>query len=154
MTRAGLGVLAALLASPVAAAQSASVTRTSWLAGCWERQSGKVVIEEHWLWPRVGTQLGVGRTTRGGTTVQWEFLRIVERESALVYIAAPSGQEQAEFVASETTDSTVVFENPTHDFPQRIAYRRRGDSLFARIDGIRQGAARGRDFPFARVPCP
>ena len=53
------------------------------------------------------------------------------------------------------SDSAVIFENPAHDFPQRIIYRRRGaDSLLARVEGMRGGRLRGLDFPYRRVPCP
>ena len=53
---------------------------------------------------------------------------------------------------SPMTDDEVVFENPTHDFPQRIIYRKGADrSVTARIEGVIDGKARGVDFPFK--PC-
>jgi uncharacterized protein DUF6265 len=52
------------------------------------------------------------------------------------------------------SDSAVTFENPSHDFPQRIIYRRRGaDSLLARVEGMRGGQLRGSDYPYRRVAC-
>ncbi len=61
----------------------------------------------------------------------------------------------AEFTSTAVSDSAVTFENPAHDFPQRIIYRRRGaDSLIARVEGMRGGHLRGRDFAHRRVPCP
>jgi hypothetical protein len=45
----------------------------------------------------------------------------------------------------------VVFENLSHDFPQRVIYRRNADSsITARIEGTVNGEARGRDFPYRR----
>jgi hypothetical protein len=45
----------------------------------------------------------------------------------------------------------VVFENLTHDFPQRVIYRRSADgSVAARIEGTRNGQLRGIDFPYQR----
>lgn len=98
--------------------------------------------------------LGMGRTVRGDSTTDFEMMRIVERESDLVFIAQPSGQVQAEFVASHLTDSAVTFANPAHDFPQRVLYRRgAADSLWTRIDGVRDGTSRGVDFRYRRVAC-
>jgi hypothetical protein len=46
----------------------------------------------------------------------------------------------AGMVAAGPTEA--VFENPGHDFPQRIIYRREGDSLIARIEGEVDGRRR------------
>jgi hypothetical protein len=53
------------------------------------------------------------------------------------------------------TDTTVVFENPQHDFPQRVGYERKGgDALLAWIEGTRNGQTRRVEFPYRRVACP
>ena len=132
----------------------ARIERLHWLAGCWERGSGQHMIEEQWMRPRGGSMLGMGRTVRGDSTIDYEMVRIIERANDLVYIAQPSRQAQAEFVASQLTDSAVTFANPAHDFPQRVLYRRGvADSLWARIEGVRDGTARGVDFRYRRVAC-
>jgi hypothetical protein len=57
-------------------------------------------------------------------------------------------------VSIAVSDSAVTFEHPTHDFPQRVIYRRRGaDSLLARVEGMRGGQLRGSDYPYRRVSC-
>lgn len=49
----------------------------------------------------------------------------------------------------------VVFDNPQHDFLQRVIYQKRGaDSLWARIEATGNGRVRGVDFPYARAKCP
>jgi hypothetical protein len=127
----------------------------AWLAGCWERTTATSVVEEQWMRPRAGVMLGVSRTTRRDTVVAFEQLRIFDRAGRTVYAALPSGQTLTEFETDATSDSAVTFENPTHDFPQRIIYRRRGaDSVIARIEGVRGGQVRGVDFPYRRVGCP
>ena len=45
----------------------------------------------------------------------------------------------AEFETRATSDTLVVFENPTHDFPQRIIYWKDGNDLRARIEGTMNG---------------
>ena len=105
--------------------------------------------------PRGGAMLGMSRTTRRDTVIEFEQLRIFDRAGRTVYAAAPSGQAPAEFETAVTSDSLVTFENPAHDFPQRIIYRRRGaDSLIARIEGVRGGRTAGVDFPYRRASCP
>jgi hypothetical protein len=126
----------------------------SWLAGCWERRTARQLVEEHWMVPRGGTMLGLGRTTRGDSLVEFEHTRIYRRGDRLVYAANPSGQTPAEFESIHTSDSAVIFENKQHDFPQRVIYRRRGaDSLLARVEGTMGGQVRGVDFPYARASC-
>jgi hypothetical protein len=125
------------------------------MAGCWELTSGTRVVEEQWTRPRGGMMLGVGRTVRGDTLIEYEQVRLFERGGHLVYAAAPSGQAPAEFVSTVLSDSAVTFENPDHDFPQRVIYRRgRADSLLARVEGVSHGKLHGVDFPYAHVACP
>ena len=146
-----------LLAAP-AAAQS-PVDRLAWLGGCWQRTAvgDAVTVEEQWMAPRGGAMLGVSRTVRRDSVVEYEFLRIHAAGDTLVYDAMPSGQRRAEFRAAPGTGdgAEVAFANPAHDFPQRIVYRRAGaDSMVARIEGTRGGRLRTVSFPFRRVVCP
>ena len=93
-----LGVCALLVgAGCLSAAAESSQPRTGihrlgWLAGCWERVSGALVMEEQWQRPRGDAMLGVSRTTRRDTVVQYEHLRIFDRGGKTVYAALPSGQ--------------------------------------------------------------
>ena len=147
--------VAALVLGASATGPTARVTQVGWLAGCWEQAVGQRLVEEQWTRPRGGLMLGLGRTVRGDTLVEYEQTRIFERGGRLVFGANPSGQASAEFESIEVSDSSVTFQNPTHDFPQRVMYRRRGaDSLIGRVEGTRNGKLRGVDFPYTRVACP
>ena len=65
------------------------------------------------------------------------------------YLVAP-----AVFLAREITDKSVVFENPEHDFPQRVGYRRAdGGGLAAWIEGTTNGKSRHIDFLYSRAAC-
>jgi hypothetical protein len=72
-----------------------------------------------------------------------------------VYIAQPSAQATTAFTAVSATEREAVFENLTHDFPQRVIYRKgvEGTTLQARIEGMRGGQLRGIDFPYVGVSC-
>ena len=139
-----------LLAAPLAA-QSSAIDRAGWLAGCWELRTPTRLTIEMWMPPAGGMMLGASRTTMGERVREFEQLRLVTHGDTLVYHASPSGQAPTDFrsvlpiVAGE-----LVFENPAHDFPQRIRYRRIStDSLVARVEA----GARGFDIPMRRVSC-
>ncbi len=152
---AAIALLSVALAPAAVRAEDAQLERLSWLAGCWAAEKGEAGSVEHWLPLAGGTMLGIGRTVRNGRTVEHEFMQIrLDAEGRPVFIAQPSRQKEATFVATSIGERAVTFENPAHDFPQRVIYRAVGDSgLAARIEGTRNGASRGIDFPMQRVAC-
>ena len=104
--------------------------------------------------PRAGLMLGVSRTVVGDSLGEYEQVALFERGGRLVYAATPARQAPAEFESIAVSDSAVTFENPAHDFPQRVISRRHGaHSLLARVEGMRRGQLRGSDYPYRRVPC-
>lgn len=133
------------------AAQMATgeIKALAWLAGCWQGDSG----EECWLAPLGGTMLGVNRgPEREGDQPAFEFLRIVERDGGLAYLASPSGRfPPVAFPAIEMGESRIVFANPEHDFPQRITYwLGDGDTLRARVEAQKEGEWQGFDLVWSR----
>ena len=134
--------------------QGTAIEHLAWLQGCWETSSTARTVEEQWTAPRGRSMVGLSRTVRGGELVAYELVVIRERGDRLVYIAHPSGQPSAEFVSTTRSEGSVVFENPGHDFPQRIGYRRQGPSLQAWIEGTKDGQARRVEFPYRRAACP
>jgi hypothetical protein len=135
-------------------AQQVTVDRVAWLQGCWRATRGEATIEEQWMAPRGGTMLGMGRTVRGGKTVEYELVMLKEQEGRLAYEAHPSGQPTATFLAATASDTSVVFENAAHDFPQRVGYKRNGaDALDAWIEGQANGKSRRVDFSYQRARC-
>jgi hypothetical protein len=139
---------------PSRSADHSPIDRVAWLTGCWTRERSGAIIEEHWMPPRAGAMLGLGRTTRNGKLIEYEFILLRERDGQLTYEAHPSGQAATTFRSSAPTDTMVVFSDPTHDFPQHVGYRRAGpDSLLAWIEGTIDGAVRRSDFPYHRTSC-
>ena len=140
----------------VASAQEpASVGDLAWLAGCWASVGAEAGSGEQWTVPAGKTLLGVSRTVRNSKTVAYEFLQIRETEAGKIeFIAKPSGQTGATFLMVQMSKGEVVFENPDHDFPQRIIYRLKADgNLEGRIEGQIKGESRTVDFPMKRVDC-
>jgi hypothetical protein len=103
--------------------------------------------------PEGHTMLGMSRTVVDGKTTEWEFLMIREGAKGLEYVAKPSRQPEAVFTATTASASDVVFENPAHDFPQKIMYTRTGDALVASIEGPMNGKTRRIDFSYKKIAC-
>ena len=141
-------------ATASANAPAATVAQLRWLAGCWELRTPTRLTQESWIAPAGGLMLGVSRTVVRDVAREFEFLRIELRDGVPAYVAQPGGGPATAFRATFVSDTAARFENPQHDFPQGIAYRRVGsDSLIASIDGPEGGAPRTIAFPMRRVSC-
>ena len=156
-----LAISAALVCCLAIATLGQESKRTSladlgWLSGCWEMDAPEknLQITEQWMKPGGGMMIGSGRTVKGGKAVDYEFLRIVEEPDGIFYIAKPTAnQEETKFKLIKSVVGEIAFENPAHDFPQRVMYKLTGDNLNARIEGIMNGKSRGIDFPYTRAKC-
>jgi Domain of unknown function (DUF6265) len=126
----------------------ATIAQVAWLAGVWVGGTSPLSFEERWTTPAGGAMLAVSRTLKGDRMVAFEFLRIVERDGGLVYIAQPNGRPPTEFVLTGLTADSVTFENPAHDFPKMIRYMHRADgTLEARVS---DGGQKAESFIFRR----
>jgi hypothetical protein len=135
-------------------ASAGSVEQLSWLSGCWRSESNDRQMTEQWMKPAGNQMLGVSHTVAGGKTREFEFMRIVQEENGeIFFVAQPSGYKETRFRLTLVNEREARFENPEHDFPQRVIYRRDGDKLVGRIEGISGGKERAIDFPMMRISC-
>ncbi|MFM9995775.1 MAG: DUF6265 family protein [Phycisphaerales bacterium] len=129
----------------------AAVGDLAWLAGAWvgTRSSGSS-NEERWSPPLGGAMLGVSRSVNtSGKMFAFEYLRIVERDGGLVYIAQPGGKTPTEFVLTELGANRAVFDNPRHDYPKRIVYELAAEGGLSATIGFTKGGS-PRRFEFKR----
>lgn len=144
-------LLALLSASSLAASE---IAHARWIAGCWAGSDGARSFEERWMRPRDGAMVGVARSFKDEKMTSVELVVLRVRDGRLSYEAFPVGQGPGVFPATSVTADSLTFEEPKHDFPQRIVYRRVShDAIFARIEGSVQGKAMALDFPMKRVAC-
>ena len=112
-----------------------SLSDFAWLAGS-RSMKGNVLVEERWTEPASNMMLGLSRTVRGDKVVEFEFLRIESRADGLYYVAQPGGRPPTEFKLSRWDGTEAIFENPQHDFPKRVIYRKQPDNVvWAKVDG-------------------
>ncbi len=129
-----MGMLAACAAG-AAGADASAPTGFGWLSGHWCAGSGGELIEEQWLPARGDVMLGLGRTVKASRTVSFEFLRIESAKGTTNYLAQPQGAPPTAFRLTASGPDWARFENPRHDFPKRVEYRRTPDGLHAEIAG-------------------
>ena len=122
-----------------------------WLAGHWCQRKGAELIEEHWLPVRGGLMLSAGRTTVEGQARAFEFLRIELEGTKITFIAQPNGAPPTAYALTGAGRGWARFENPDHDFPKRVEYRRTPQGLHAEIAGPGQGAEKV--IGFDDLPC-
>ena len=146
-------IFAAILtaASTLAAAQSPTAADLAWMNGSWVQEGASEKVSETWLGPGNGVLVGVNLTTWTTGRKSYEFLRIADTPTGPSYFASPGGRAPVEFKLKESAAQRVVFENATHDFPQRILYWRDGDALVARIEGTAKGKERSEEWRFTRA---
>ena len=95
--------------------------------------------EEYWTPPRGHIMIGAGLTGQAKTTRSFEHMRIVADEKGrIAFYGMPGGAPAVAFPLVRQEPRSVVFENPAHDYPQRISYRLNGKQLVAttsKLDG-------------------
>lgn len=133
-------------------------TSFKWLEGRWEQQSAEDTVTEIWAKQGDGQFQGTGMYTRGGQTEMTEQLALERKDGTLYYVASVPNQNNGQpvyFKYQGVMNNTHIFENKEHDFPQRIIYRYRGrkgqDSLFATVEGIKEGKKVKFEFKYGRV---
>ena len=81
------------------------------------------------LWGPAGDALFGLALTRGGAATSFEFCKVEAHEGGLRYVAAHRGLGPVPF--TWTPGTAWTWDNPSHDFPQRIRYARTGDRMRA-----------------------
>ena len=131
-------LVGALLLGSAAPAVSNDPAASSlaWLSGTWITQTAGSWTEERWAPPRAGVLLGTSLSGRGNRAESFDFLRIAaDADGKISYWGAPQGAPAVAFALVRASRNELVFENPRHDFPTRIVYRRDGNRLTATISG-------------------
>ena len=133
-------------------AQTPTLTDISWISGDWQSEpGGKTQIDEHWTSVAGASMLGMSRTVAAEKTVEFEYLRIEQRADGIYYVAHPKARcPGTDFKLTRASATEAVFENPQHDFPKRIIYRKTGaDALTASIDGGE--GTKAISYPYKRI---
>lgn len=135
--------------------QPGELASLRFMAGCWRGPAGpKRVIEEHYTAPSANLILGMTRYLEGDSATGYEFTTITRQDGSIVLTPRPEGQTPASFRLVALDRGSASWENPEHDFPTRITYRRiRGDTLVARVEGPGSGGSRVAEWRMVPARC-
>jgi hypothetical protein len=128
--------------------------KLDWFIGSWTGEIKESIFSE--TWKKVNDSLFSGQIyfIKGSDTLSRETISLQLQDTSVFYIPLVEGQNDNKpvyFKLTFSNDINAVFENPGHDFPQKISYQlRNGDSLIAKISGLQEGKNRSISFPMRR----
>lgn len=125
------------------------------ILGLWSLETAGGTMYESWYKSNDSTLLGKSYSVKGKDTLLLETVDLVERKGTIMYIpvtADQNDQKPVVFTLAKLDSATYTFENPAHDFPQRIIYKLPVDNLMhAWIEGNSKGVLKRSDYRFKRV---
>lgn len=121
-----------------------NLAKAEWFIGEWGNKSAEGELTERWKKENDSVYLGESYFVVGEKdTVFAEHVRLEEANRKLSYTVSIPGQNKelpVSFEMTSATDNQIVFENPKHDFPNKIIYNLvEKDSLIAEISGLKKG---------------
>lgn len=139
----------------VNAADYTRLEKANWLVGAWENKSNEGNATEIWKKENDSTLTGISYFVVGKDTVSTEQIRLHQSAKDVFYVPTipdQNGGLPVEFKLTGSDNNSLVFENPSHDFPQKITYTRiTNDSMIAEISGKQQGKEKAMQFPMKKV---
>lgn len=132
-----------------------SIQSLNWLVGEWQYIQGEMLFTEQWqLSPDNSFYIGTGIAYKNNKIVSQEEMRISLENEELYYIVTVKNHNENQaipFRLSSSTNNSVLFENPHHDFPQKIEYTMiNQDSINAVVSASSNEKIRKLVFNFSR----
>lgn len=129
--------------------------KMSWLVGEWENKMPEGVLTETWTKSNDSTFIGKTLFINEKDTLHSEDIVLTQKGETLLYIPTVKGQNDdkpIEFKMTESkTENEFAFENPKHDYPQKIVYKKVSDTnLVATISGKQQGKPSSESYPMTK----
>ena len=128
--------------------------KMDWLIGNWEQALPEGILKETWTKQNDSTFTGDSYFITPKDTVHFESIKLTQKAEELTYSATVVGQnddEPVDFKLTSDAENTFTFENPTHDYPQKISYKKvSSDRLIVTISGKQQGKQTQESYPMAK----
>ena len=124
-----------------------------WIVSTWKQETLWGTTYESWRMVNDTLWKGKGYRVTGTDTVVLERLSLEVINGEVFYVpVVPHNEGAVYFKMTEQSEDKVIFENPEHDFPQRIIYLRiSNDSLHVKIEGLDKGVESNVDFYFRKT---
>jgi hypothetical protein len=128
--------------------------KMDWLVGNWEQKLPDGIISETWKKENDSTFSGQSFFIKEKDTIHLESIVLTQKQDDLLYIPTVSGQNNNEpvtFTMMSDAENAFTFENPAHDYPQKITYKKINDTnLLASISGKQQGKESKESYPMVK----
>lgn len=129
--------------------------KMDWLIGQWENKSDQGYLIETWTKDNDSTFSGQSYfIIKEKDTVHSESIILTQLNDELVYRPTVKGQNNdapVDFKMTSEAENGFTFENPKHDYPQKITYKKVNDaSLVATISGLQQGKQSSESYPMTK----
>lgn len=129
--------------------------KMSWLVGEWENKMPEGILTETWTKSNDSTFIGKTLFINEKDTLHSEEIVLTQKGETLLYIPTVKGQNDnkpVEFKMTESkTENEFAFENPKHDYPQKIVYKKVSDTnLVATISGKQEGKPSSESYPMTK----
>ncbi|KLT70204.1 MULTISPECIES: DUF6265 family protein [unclassified Flavobacterium] len=136
-------VLASVSCQKKATVEKDKIKVADWLIGNWENKNPDGVLTENWQKLNDSTFSAASYFIKGKDTIHFESIVLAQLGETLTYKATVKGQNDGKAVSFPSTISNekqLVFENPKHDYPQKITYTKgANNTMTAEISGKLQG---------------
>lgn len=119
------------------------------MIGTWIADYDSTKYIESWTAMSDSLFISTGCMLQGTDTLFSESVEIKRSNAKFFYIPTVKDQNNGKAVSFEIktlTDTSFVAENLLHDFPQRISYTLKGDSVIAFIEGETKGKEIRREY--------
>ena len=129
--------------------------KAKWLLGEWEKPDSLGILKESWTSKDDSTFVGQSYYIQNKKdTLHDEQIELVQDGGHLIYKATVIGENNdapIPFQMTKDEDSLLIFENPKHDYPQKIQYKLlKNGSLIATVSGKQNGKNSSENYPMTR----
>jgi CubicO group peptidase (beta-lactamase class C family) len=132
-----------------------TVNDLSWLMGTWKHETATSTTFESWRKASDKTLEGESWRVNKATQqkVFGESILLAEMGDGVFYLPKTSDNPlPVAFKLNTSNAKEIVFENPQHDFPQKITYKLNADgTVTALVTGIEKGQARKLEFKYVKA---
>lgn len=128
--------------------------KAEWFIGSWKNNTKDMNFVENWKIESDSSYSAESFVLVSKDTVFYESVNLIQKNDSLFYIVSVRNQNNEKpvsFYLTKSNNNQLVFENPKHDFPNKIVYNKiNNDSMVATIEGIKNGKKQNEAFPMKR----
>jgi hypothetical protein len=125
-----------------------------WIVGNWEQKTDKGILTESWQRQNDSVFVGSCYFINESDTLHSETILLEQRADSITYSANVTGQNNNKpvpFTLTKANTNSLVFENLSHDYPQKIVYQKsKSNGLLVTISGILHGKKSVEKYNFSK----